>query len=511
MEKDNISKLDEAQKKPATKKEEYLTSLKNYVVDTLISGAKILVWVILSLIMIYACKLAQSNILPTDINCYPYTKEVHNPTPIQTNIFTNLPFSNPRKSMKMSFDVDGSDFVNGILKSLRDAKEDVKTGIFGNYFYSIMESVLKSNYSYYNFILSFLNALPEFLIVIIGPYIGYYLLIIGSFLTAFNIFWYWISNLGWFFKKNNSIKTNPDGTITYEPGPVKWVNLSWKKYKNPETDKEQSDWILCILMFIIAMIFIGLISSAFVLLIPIGAFINLFCIISFFTYSMKLENKDASFTDLFKYFFRYNKLIIMTMFAYYVVLNAYTQLGATSAGFAVLTIFLIYYLKIIEMFVPVGGEDARTSPLASDKQAKKVPCEKPKTPTNVSASTKGAGTPVTSEPKKSFFGSLLGSKNVSAQGPAEPKKSMFGSLFGSKKVAAPVAPVVATPEASVAVAPAVAPVEPVALAPVATGETPPVAPPQSGGIKVNKKIKQVGDNLINELKKFNNKYAQFLL
>jgi hypothetical protein len=46
-----------------------------------------------------------------------------------------------------------------------------------------------------------------------------------------------------------------------------------------------------------------------------------------------------------------------------------------------------------------------------------------------------------------------------------------------------------------------------------TPPAPPIQPPmlQSGGIKVNKKIKQIGGNLINELKKFNKKYAQFLL
>jgi len=530
---DNSSKLDEAQEKPKTQKEEYFTSMKNYTLDTLISGVKLLVWVIISLIIIYSCKLAQSNVLPTDANCFPYTEEVHTPDPIETNIFTNLPFSDTRKSMKLSFNVEGSESVNSFMKYFRDKKEDVKTSWFTNYIVSVFESVFIQNYSYYNFMLSFLNVIPEFLLVIFGPYLGLFILLIGVFLNGFFFFWYWISNLSWFFKKNNSVSTNLDGSIDYGDEPD-WVGLSWKKYIDGKTQKEQSDWVRCVMGSILVLIPIGIIlflsiSSA---IFGVAFFINLFCIITFFTYSIKLEKKDASFTDLFKYFFRYNKLIIMSMFAYYVVLNAYTQLGATSAFFAALTIFLIYYLKIIEMFVPVGGEDARTSPLVSDKQAKKVPCEKKDKSKKVAKGT-GPVTPVTSEPKKTMFGNLFGSKKVEAPGETttEPKKSFFGSFLGSKKVEAP-GETTTEPKKSFfgsflgskKVAPAtgttsVAPGE----TSVAPGETPnplaspvsasPASPPitQSGGIKVNKKIKQVGDNLINELKKFNNKYAQFLL
>jgi hypothetical protein len=197
---------------------------------------------------------------------------------------------------------------------------------------------------------------------------------------------------------------------------------------------------------------------------------------------MKLENKDASFTDLFKYFFRYNKLIIMAVFSYYVIFNASTHLGTTQAVFAALTIFLIYYLKIIEMFVPVGGEDSRTTPLASDKQAKKVPCEKGKPQTEGSASTKGAGPSLAQGPNP-------------VQGP-NPAPGPTTSTQETRETSN-------IPSPPVSVSPASPPILP--------PEAVPPQMPQSGGIKVNKKIKQVGGNLINELKKFNKKYAQFLL
>jgi len=467
MAKDNSSKLDQAQKKPATKKEEYFTSMKNYVVDTLISGLKILIWFIIALIIIYTCKVVQANVLPTDVNCYPYTKEVHNPTPIQTNIFTNLPFSNPRKSMKMSFEPENTS-INDLIKSYIDYEENPESTPLGNYFNSLQKSLLSKNYSYYNFVLSALNTLPEFLLVIIGPFIGFFILMIGIILNTFYFTWYWFSNLSWLFKKNANIEIKEDGSIDYGNKPPKWVNYQWNVKETGQKDINKSEWGSIVFAYIKSFGFVMLFSMIFPFLWMYPLYLNISCIISFFGYSMKLENKDASFTDLFKYFFRYNKLIIMAVFSYYVIFNASTHLGTTQAVFAALTIFLIYYLKIIEMFVPVGGEDSRTTPLASDKQAKKVPCEKGKPQTEGSASTKGAG-PMPSGPSV-------------APGP-NPAPGPTTSTQETRETSNIPSP----PEAV------------------------PPQMPQSGGIKVNKKIKQVGGNLINELKKFNKKYAQFLL
>jgi len=377
----NSSKIDEAQKKPPTKREEYFTNLKNYVLATFWSGINLLLWFVFSLIIIYACKLSQANVLPTDINCFPYTRENHKPEDIQTNIFTNLPFSSPRKSMKLSF-YPGNSLIDETLKFFRDYKEDVKSSFLGNYFYTILESLFMKNYSYYNYMLSFLNALPEFLLVIFGPFLGLIIFIIGVLLNIFYFSWYWFSNLGWMWKKNGNIKISPDGTTEYSDPPVKWVDVRWNVLKDGQPDPEKSEWFACVLGFALIVLFINIFMILFAAqgVLIFSTIFSIFSIITFFMYSMKLDGKDASFTDLFPYFFRYNKLIIMTIFAIYIVTNAYTYLGSVSAVFALFTMFLIYYLKIIEMFVPINEEeDTRTSPLVSNKQATKEACEIPKT------------------------------------------------------------------------------------------------------------------------------------
>ena len=424
----DTSKLDEAQKEPTTKQEEYFTKIKNFISATFSKGFNLLLWFIISLFIIYACKISQANVLPSDINCFPYTHEESYPNEIETNIFTNSPFSKPRKSMKMSFDVEGSEFVNSLLKSFRDYKEADASSFLGMYFYSIIESMFMKNYSFYSYMLTFLDALPEFILILFGPYLGLIILIINMVLNAIYFTWYWFSNLGWMWKKNASmIVKKSTGEVEYT-GPPNWVDVRWgytRKLPDGTDDKNSTEWGNCIIAVIFIIIFISLFVIMVMLqgLLFIPVIFNLIIFYTFFTYNMKLQGSDASFTDLFQYFFRYNKLLIMSTFAIYVVINAYTYLGSTSAVFAVLTIFLIYYLKIIEMFVPVGTEDERTSPLASSKQAKKVACEKPK-PKYASLSNEEENPPVENNPTD---------ENVPATEKESWKKNFTTSFFRSTK------------------------------------------------------------------------------
>ena len=590
----DTAKLDEAQKEPETKREEYFTNLKNFVSSTFSSGLRLLFGFIISLFLIYACKISQANVLPSDINCFPYTKEVNNPKEIQTNIFTNSPFSKPRKSMKMTFDVEGSEFVNSMLKSFRDYKEENTSSFLGMYFYSIMESMFMKNYSFYSYILTFVDVLPEFILVFFGPYIGLCILILSCIYNAIYFIWYWFSNLTMMWKKNASIQINKTtGNVEYT-GPPRWVDVRWgytKTLPDGSEDKNSTEWgnVVVGLIFIILFIWLFFILALIQGLIFIPILFNLIVLYSFLTYNMKLENNDASFTNLFQYFFRYNKLLVMTCFAGYVVYNAYTYLGATSAVFAVLTIFLIYYLKIIEMFVSVGTEDERTSPLASTRQAKKVACEKPKpeyvTPNDESVplldkkeegsdEATGAGEATGSgeasgaapgkkswrdsfsfmksksqaKPESNPEGNPEGSKDIeltdmSGEKPAEPQKSRFsfGKMFSSKKTpaAGPEGTSTSAEGASTSAegestsgegAPAPAEgAQPEKKGFFSSMKMPsmknpfgqkPSQPPISSEGNITKtqgqlggyKTKQIGgDQLIRELKKFNKKYAAFLL
>jgi hypothetical protein len=380
----STSELDEAKKEPETKRTEYLENVKSFISNTLSSAFKLLIWCIFSLIIIYICKLAQSNILPTDINCYPYTNEKgHDPEKIDIPIFTNMFFRKPRKAMILEFPDSKNDFIDYILKSFKEYKINPKSSFLGNFFVSIIEPLIASNIGYYNSMFSFLNQIPEFLLVIFGPYLGLFILAIGAFYNMFSFTYHWVSNLGWMFKKNINVVVNETNGNIKPVGPPEWESVRWGNLPdkdNPDGKIGTSEWGSYLLAIFLIFIFIMILVNSIFFIVPIGSVVlAIFFIMTFLMYNIKLAGKKTSIVELFIYFFKYNKLIIMTIFSIYVISNANTYLGSTSAGFAVLTLFCIYYFKIIEMFVPVKSDlDERIELEVNSSQAYKVPCDPPK-------------------------------------------------------------------------------------------------------------------------------------
>jgi hypothetical protein len=377
--------LDEAQKTPQTERQEYFTKVKEFIKSTLKSAFNLLLWCIFSLLVIYMCKLAQSNVLPTDVNCYPYTNEKgHEPEKIETQIFTNMFFRKPRKAMTLEFPDSKSYFIDYILKSFKEYKEWKKSSFLGNFFIAIFEPLIAGNNGYYNTMFSFLNQLPEFLLVLFGPYLGLFILGIGVFYNMFSLTYNWLVNLGWMWKKNaNIIIDEKTGNIKPGPGAPAWENVRWTNLPekdNPEGKKGSSEWGSCLLAVLLTLIFAGVIITLLIgpFLLIISVIFSIFFVITFLMYKTKLAGKNTSITELFIYFFKYNKLIIMSFFSFYVISNAYNTLGSTSAGFAVLTLFCIYYFKIIEMFVPIKtDQDERIEVEIDSFQAYKEPCDPP--------------------------------------------------------------------------------------------------------------------------------------
>lgn len=72
-------------------------------------------------LILYGCKLAQSNILPTNIHCSPYTDTKPNIQPIETNIFTTM-FTKPQMSMKLKFPHNEYNASNKILDMFYEYK-----------------------------------------------------------------------------------------------------------------------------------------------------------------------------------------------------------------------------------------------------------------------------------------------------------------------------------------------------------------------------------------------------
>ena len=326
----------------------YVSNIGSFLLTVFIIFLIIVVYYASSGLVLYACKLAQSNILPTDIHCFPYTETKPNIQPIQTNIFTT--FTEPPLSMKMSFPYNEYNSSNKILDMFREYKNKSSSNFLANYFISIMESLIHFNYSAINTILNMLNGLPEVLLVIFGP------IIISIFSTILFIFdhlyiiYLWFSNMGWFFKTN----TNDSGS-----GGPKWEDVQITQPIN----------YLCAIWLLI--IFVVLFFFLFPGFSIISALAMTWCTFSCITYKAEMLNKSISVAPIIQDIFKYYKTPIMSIFSFFVIISAFSKLGPLPGVFSLVTLALIYFgILSIDIFNPVKKENL--SPVVSYNQAKKT-------------------------------------------------------------------------------------------------------------------------------------------
>jgi hypothetical protein len=348
----NTSKQSEIDKKKeksnSSNKSSYYSDIINFVFTVFILFIIIIVYYSSSGLLLYACKLGQSNILPTDAHCFPYTDNKLDIQPIQTNIFTT--FNDPPLSMKMKFPYNEENAANKLLDMFREYKNEPKSNFLANYFISIMESVVQFNYSAFNTILNMLNGLPEILIILFGPIIVGILSTIIFLLDHIYLIYLWFAKMGWFFK------TNANDSNTGKP---KWTDVTFVSPFNY--------W--CALSLVILFVFIFFFS--FPLLSIIAALSMMWCMFSCITYTAEMNGTNITAATIVQDIFKYYKIPIMGFFSFLVIVTAFSKLGAYPGIFSLLTLALIYYGIIsIDIFNPIYKE--KLSLLVSYKQAKKT-------------------------------------------------------------------------------------------------------------------------------------------
>ena len=298
--------------------------------------------------VLYACKIGQSNILPSDEKCMPYENNTPNIQPIQINIFETM-FKDPALSQKITFPYSKNN-TNTILDMLRDSKQKPNTNKLTAYLISIIESLFVFNFSALNMFLNLLNQIPECLILMFGPIIMMFYTSILLFVDFFYVIYLWFYQMSWFFSVNSN---------TSDSGKPKWQNSI-----APGT------LIMgCFLVFVFSILFwLGL------LLIPFIPFISpivmLICIGTILSCKGEMNNKVVSVTSIIKDVFKYNKVTVSSVISFFVVLCAFANLGGLAGGLSILTIILIYFgLVSIDIFNSINEENM--SKVTSYDQAKK--------------------------------------------------------------------------------------------------------------------------------------------
>lgn len=323
-------------------------------------GGKVLTIIIyfsLGGLILFSCKVAQSNILPTDENCAPYTSQQPTfklpPSKNLINIFKSS-FFDPESSEKIYFSYE-ENAKSTLLDLLRSYKEKPNSGSIGNYFVSYFEKLTAFLFYFVSLLLSFVNRIPESLIIMLGP-IGF--LFVYPFVFFVGLVYsiiLWFTEMTWFFKMN----TND----TDEGGP---------KFEDVTGLKQNAlAWFL-VLVFAWGAFFLFTFQGYTMIVMTILLFVGGVILSTV----GNMNEKSISVLSVIKDVFRYYKVVITVIISIFVVLNAFGILGNVPGFFSLVTVGLIFF-GIIGMNIYQPIEETSLSPLVSDDQFVKL-CALPK-------------------------------------------------------------------------------------------------------------------------------------
>ena len=307
------------------------------------------IYVIIAGYILYTCKVSQSNLLPTETACKPYTNAIPTIKPIKTNIF-EIFFSDPPVSQKLHFPYGDND-RNIILDAIRQLKENPTSTCVGAYIMSILQGGLTLNYVFFDVFFNLLNQLPEFLILLFGPFLLTFFLTILFLISMMNTFITWFTQLHWFFKKNTNDKLS---------GVPIWSDITFL---------QPFEWVVSLALMIF---FASIGMTAIIALLPIITIVLLILtLFSLNSYRGILNGEEIGLIGIIIKLFVYYKVPITVFIAIITIMNAYSILGSAAGFFCIVTVFLIYW-GIISFDLFKSIPEKHLSPMVSKAQASKT-------------------------------------------------------------------------------------------------------------------------------------------
>jgi len=299
--------------------------------------------------VLYSCRVAQSNILPTDINCFPFTDTLGD-KPAEIGIDINIMYdssSQQKVSEKIKFPFDENILLvkgnpgNYIIKYLKWIS---KPGTFSFSEYILKtckDSIVNSIFLFDGFYTLLNSILPESFIFVFGLFLVMFVAMFIFIINIFYCFYLWIVN---YF------------TILFKGG----------LFENAGSK---------LMMFIIFLFVFPFI----LVLTPILSLWNV--IISFFfplTMKAKKGEEKYSFFIIFHVTFYYKKNIILSLFSlmFLSITNSIYGVLAVSIGILV-CLFLYFFTPIFQNVTPGAGfTPMGTSFEKAAKEACPIPEEK---------------------------------------------------------------------------------------------------------------------------------------
>lgn len=292
--------------------------------------------------MVYTCRVAQSNILPTDLNCYPYT----NIMPIINNgqgdisININVVKTNDgiyATQIKFPLNENMESLKFGLFGYLKNMIESKDAGNFQLYAATTIQQLLATNLAIINWIFNLYNSyFTESMIIFIVPFLLIFINFFTGIVNSFYLMFLWFYNLPLLF---------------YEPTRTTAGRKSWTK-RNMWSILNWWKSIFWIFIFILLFFILGI-----GLIIPILAgSITMYSILSpLFMTARKVDNSNKKYTlmDTFMNIIEYKLSVIMYIVSYFVISDAYSSYGSYSALVAIIACLLLYvFTDIYKQYIP---------------------------------------------------------------------------------------------------------------------------------------------------------------
>ena len=314
------------------------------------------IMIVIGTTMVYSGKVAQANILPTNINCFPYT----NLTPTIEKVDVDINIVKVKEgevySTKLEFDQAKNMKImeEGFLGFLKRMTENKDSGHFYLYICSLIQGVIANNLYmntvYYNLINSYCS---ESVILFVLPYFNIFWFMTTFVINFFYIIYSWFKHLHLFYSK----KTFENDKTVWQPGDSMW---------------SFSNVFKSLFMFFIA--FIIFICFGIGMIIPFMTFATAVYSILMPMYmeaTVKDRGKPYTFSSALLDVFKYKISVIMYIITYYMITGVNSKFGSVATGVSFIAfIILLFFTNIYKAYKPVG-KDTATFGWGNYKQANK--------------------------------------------------------------------------------------------------------------------------------------------
>jgi hypothetical protein len=346
----NDNAIDEKKGNTESKLPDFKGFIKNYISSIIITIG--LSTFLIGGLGLYTAKVAQSNILPDNIELEPYTgfSRIVEEIPIDINIIRQGIFADNKNSISQKAIFNSKEYLDSFNGSfLCTLKKYAKPeGLFSNgplFFSKVYDSIISANFYAINSIFFKLNYLPEPVIMILYGLFGILIFMVMYFFNyCLTVFYYFVHIQELF--RNESEEKGKQGF--------------WEETKNISffSTKLLLFFFWAIICFILLLI-MPMITTIYALLSPLYA-----------TYKIQSSNETKNVWNFIIDNFVYKKILFFMLCTASLVSNGVNYLGyAYLIGIAVAILFA-YYTGLYNLDIPEVNTNGFTANIANKiKQA----------------------------------------------------------------------------------------------------------------------------------------------